>query len=91
MKIKQMIVPAYPLEIRFEKFAVPMVLDVEYIALVEYDGECEIEYGAIIDGHMMNFNVDGSEVAIQRKSYSSSFHEFNMKHNKKRAEEGYRL
>ena len=70
MKINQLMKPYQPLEIHFEKFhdnGSPLIVEVEFIAVVDYDGEHEIEYGAIVDGRMMLFNVDGVEITVRRK------------------------
>ena len=69
-RIVQIFAPSNPLQIRFDKLQVdgsrPFIIPVEFIALVDYDGETELEYAAILDGQMLLFNVDGHEVAIQR-------------------------
>ena len=69
-KIVQIMTPSTPLQIRFDKLVVegksPLIISVEFIALVDYDGQTELEYAAILDGQMLLFNVDGHEVAIQR-------------------------
>ena len=67
-KIIQMMPPSFPLKLRFEKFHEPFLIDVEFIALVDYDGQTEIEYAGIMDGHLLLFNVDGNEVQIERHS-----------------------
>lgn len=43
-------------------------VQVEFIALVDYDGEREIEYGAVLDGRMMLFNVDGEHVVLRKET-----------------------
>lgn len=43
-----------------------LVLPVEMMVLVDYDGEREIEYGAVLDGKMMLFNVDGEHVVLEK-------------------------
>ena len=91
-KIIQIMPPSHPLQLRFEKFATPYLVNVEFIALVDYDGQTEIEYAGIMDGHLLLFNVDGSEVAIERVSppimqFATNF----ITEKKKRAREGYGL
>jgi hypothetical protein len=87
-----MMPPSFPLKLRFEKFREPFLIDVEFIALVDYDGQTEIEYAGIMDGHLLLFNVDGNEVQIERSS--PSFMKFNTNFNyqkEKQARESYGL
>lgn len=73
MNIVQMMAPTHPLEIRFESFHADgraLTVDVEFLALVDYDGEREIEYGAFVDGKLYLFNVDGAEITIRRKTFT---------------------
>lgn len=90
MIITQMMPPTNPLEIHFEYLGKPLVLDVELIALVDYDGDIEIEYGAIIDGQMVLFNVDGTDVSLHKKMIPILQFQTVMD-KKKQAREGYGL
>ena len=69
-KMMQMMNPANPLQLRFEKYFVesgrPLIVPVEFIVLVDYDGETRTEYAAILDGQMLLFNADGHEITIQK-------------------------
>ena len=90
MIITQMMTPTNPLEIHFEYLGKQLVLDVELIALVDYDGDIEIEYGAIIDGQMMLFHVDGTDVTLHKKMIPILQFQTVMD-KKKQAREGYGL
>lgn len=70
MKIVQMMTPTNPLQLKFEKCLVdgirPLIVNVEFLAIVDYDGETLVEYAGILDGQMLLFRVDGQEVSVQK-------------------------
>jgi hypothetical protein len=95
-KIVQMMPPSNPMNIRFDKFQVdsmPLLVPVEFIAIVDYDGQTEIEYAGILDGQMLLFNVDGNEILLER--WSPPIMQFqtiwNREEKKKKAKDGYGL
>lgn len=78
----------------YKAFSAP----VEFIALVDYDGEREVEYGAILDGKMMLFNVDGNQVALRKETKFADYQypqkntfadEYRMALNKQKLNGGY--
>jgi hypothetical protein len=73
-------------------------VQVEFMALVDYDGLREIEYGALMDGQMMLFNVDGCQVVLRKETKIADYNypqkntfadEYNKAMKKQKVNGGY--
>lgn len=72
-EIVQLLPVSTPLFLQFPRVSETFSAPVEFMALVDYDGKREVEYGAIVDGKMMIFSVDGHHVVLIRQQAVKRF------------------